>query len=57
MIYASRYLRLTSPYMRGPDVLAVQKRLQELNVYQGNLDGILVRSKVRQSEIFKDAAV
>ncbi len=40
MIYASRYLRLTSPYMRGPDVLAVQQRLQELNIYQGSLDSI-----------------
>ncbi|ADG04809.1 L,D-transpeptidase family protein [Kyrpidia tusciae] len=27
MILASRFLRLTTPYMRGPDVIAVQRRL------------------------------
>lgn len=64
MIYASRYLRLTSPYMRGPDVLAVQKRLQELNVYQGNLDGIFgpqqsaaVRDFQRRSGLNVDGVV
>ena len=64
MIYASRYLRLISPYMRGPDVLAVQKRLQELNIYQGNLDGIFgpqlnasVRDIQRRSGLMVDGVV
>jgi len=32
MIHASRYLRLVSPYLRGPDVAHLQERLQELGL-------------------------
>ncbi|MDH7478865.1 MAG: peptidoglycan-binding protein [Syntrophomonadaceae bacterium] len=39
-LYASRYLRLTSPYMQGPDVTEVQERLRELGIYQGAVDGV-----------------
>lgn len=40
MLYASRYLRLDSPPMQGPDVLHAQKRLKELGFNPGPLDGI-----------------
>lgn len=40
MIYASRYLRLTSPFMTGPDVRNVQERMQQLGLYRGPLDGV-----------------
>lgn len=40
MVYASRYLRLMSPFMTGPDVVALQERLQAAGVYQGAVDGI-----------------
>lgn len=40
MVYASRYLRLMSPFMTGPDVSALQERLKEIGIYQGAVDGI-----------------
>jgi len=40
MIYASRYLRLMSPFMTGPDVSVLQQRLKEVGYYQGTVDGI-----------------
>lgn len=40
MIYASRYLRLMTPYMQGPDVIQVQERLRDLGFYRGAIDGI-----------------
>lgn len=40
MVYASRYLRLMSPFMTGPDVSALQERLKEIGHYQGAVDGV-----------------
>lgn len=40
MIYASRFLRLVSPYLRGPDVLALQERMQELGLTYETPDGV-----------------
>ncbi|ASS74865.1 hypothetical protein CIG75_07650 [Tumebacillus algifaecis] len=40
MIYASRSLRLVSPYMRGPDVLFLQERLVELGLTYDAPDGV-----------------
>jgi L,D-transpeptidase ErfK/SrfK len=40
MIYASRFLRLVSPYMRGPDVLFLQERLVELGLMYEKPDGV-----------------
>jgi peptidoglycan hydrolase-like protein with peptidoglycan-binding domain len=40
MLYASRYLRIMDPLMRGPDVQYVQKRLKELGFYTGPEDGV-----------------
>jgi len=64
VVYASRYLRLMSPYMRGPDVLSVQKRLKELGIFKGNLDGIFgpevntaVREFQRRSGLMVDGVV
>lgn len=39
MVQASRFLRLTSPYMQGPDIMAVQRRLLTLGFYTGEDDG------------------
>lgn len=39
MLYASRFLRLTSPPMTGPDVRAVQDSLSKLGYYKGAVDG------------------
>ncbi|MGB8955670.1 MAG: peptidoglycan-binding protein [Tumebacillaceae bacterium] len=40
MIYASRFLRLVSPYLRGPDITALQERLQELGLTYEQPDGV-----------------
>jgi L,D-transpeptidase ErfK/SrfK len=40
MMYASRFLRLVSPYLRGPDVLALQERLLELGLTFEQPDGV-----------------
>lgn len=40
MVSASRFLRITEPYMKGPDVLAVQERLRQLGYYKGALDQV-----------------
>ncbi|NLK52343.1 MAG: L,D-transpeptidase family protein [Syntrophomonadaceae bacterium] len=40
MVYASRFLRVTSPFMSGPDVSQVQQQLRELGIYQGEVDGV-----------------
>jgi L,D-transpeptidase ErfK/SrfK len=40
VVYASRYLRLMSPTMSGPDVRALQESLKELGIYRGVVDGI-----------------
>ncbi|NPV92736.1 MAG: L,D-transpeptidase family protein [Firmicutes bacterium] len=39
MVYASRYLRLMSPPMTGPDVATVQGRLRTLGIYRGAVNG------------------
>lgn len=39
MVLASRFLRLEPILMQGPDVSALQKRLQELGYGPGNIDG------------------
>lgn len=43
MIYASRFLRLEEPAMRGPDVMEVQEILKQLGFYPGLADGIFGR--------------
>ena len=40
MTYASRYLRIMTPYMEGIDVQNIQQRLMELGYYEGEIDGI-----------------
>ncbi len=40
MVIASRFLRVTTPYMQGPDVIAVQRRLLVLGYYTGPWDGV-----------------
>ncbi|HOB12046.1 MAG TPA: peptidoglycan-binding protein [Syntrophomonadaceae bacterium] len=40
MVYASRYLRLMSEPMQGPDVALVQQILQEANLYTGTITGV-----------------
>lgn len=40
MVLASRFLRLEPIFMQGPDVSALQKRLQELGYEPGKIDGI-----------------
>lgn len=40
MIYASRFLRLVSPYLRGPDVMNLQERLVELGLMYDAPDGV-----------------
>jgi L,D-transpeptidase ErfK/SrfK len=40
MIFASRFLRLVSPYLRGPDVSFLQERLLELGVSYETPDGV-----------------
>lgn len=40
MIYASRFLRLVSPYLRGPDVASLQRRLAELGLTAEQPDGV-----------------
>ncbi len=40
MLYASRYLRIMTPLMEGPDVQYVQKRLEELGFYTGPANGV-----------------
>lgn len=43
MVYASRYLRLATPLMRGPDVLEAQQRLRANGFDPGPLDGVYGR--------------
>jgi len=64
MVYASRYLRLMSPFMTGPDVRALQESLKELGFYNGVVDGIFgplteeaVRSFQEQAGILVDGIV
>lgn len=40
MIYASRFLRLVSPYLQGPDVAGMQERLVELGLTYEAPDGV-----------------
>ncbi|MBL0387188.1 peptidoglycan-binding protein [Tumebacillus sp. ITR2] len=40
MIYASRFLRLVSPYLRGPDVASLQERMLELGLASDPPDGV-----------------
>jgi L,D-transpeptidase ErfK/SrfK len=40
VVQASRFLRLTSPYMQGPDIIAVQRRLIVLGYFTGHSDGV-----------------
>ncbi|MCL6446077.1 MAG: peptidoglycan-binding protein [Alicyclobacillus sp.] len=40
MVLASRFLRVTQPYMQGPDVMAVQRRLIALGYYTGPFNGV-----------------
>lgn len=39
MIYASRFLRINSVIMTGPDVLLIQERLKQIALYTAKLDG------------------
>lgn len=52
MILSSRFLRLTSPYMRGPDVIAVQRRLTVLG-YAAEWDGIYGPATARAVTAFQ----
>lgn len=38
MIYSSRYLRITDPFMTGPDIGYLQERLKELGYYKGTIN-------------------
>ncbi|KNZ70949.1 ErfK/YbiS/YcfS/YnhG family protein [Thermincola ferriacetica] len=40
MLFSSRFLRLMTPYLSGPDVKAVQERLVDLGYYKGRVDGV-----------------
>jgi len=40
MIHATRFIKLKSPLMRGPDILEVQEKLTEQGFHPGALDGI-----------------
>ncbi|WP_213818170.1 L,D-transpeptidase family protein [Garciella nitratireducens] len=40
MTYASRYLRIMTPYMEGIDVQSIQQRLRELGYYEGETNGV-----------------
>lgn len=55
MILASRFLRLASPYMRGPDVIAVQRRLTVLGRLS-SWDGIYGPATARAVAEFQRAS-
>ncbi|MCL6517663.1 peptidoglycan-binding protein [Alicyclobacillus sp.] len=53
MVLASRFLRVTDPPMRGPDVMAVQRRLIALGLYTGPFDGVYTPATARAVEAFQ----
>ncbi|GMA63176.1 peptidoglycan-binding protein [Alicyclobacillus fastidiosus] len=55
MIIASRFLRLTTPPMSGPDVIAVQRRLTVLGFYNGSSDGIYGQATANSVTAFQSA--
>jgi L,D-transpeptidase ErfK/SrfK len=40
LVFASRYLRITDPFMTGPDVAYLQRRLSNLGYYEGEVNSI-----------------
>ncbi|WAH38083.1 L,D-transpeptidase family protein [Alicyclobacillus dauci] len=56
MVIASRFLRLTSPPMRGPDVMACQRRLLVLGYYNLSADGIFGPATERAVVAFQQAS-
>ncbi|EPZ43067.1 hypothetical protein N007_01620 [Alicyclobacillus acidoterrestris ATCC 49025] len=55
MVIASRFLRMTTPAMRGPDVMAAQRRLIVLGFYQGASDGVYGPQTVQAVIAFQTA--
>ncbi len=51
MIFASRWLRLEDPPMRGPDVMEIQEQLKRIGLYPGDVDGCF--GKVTQTAVIK----
>lgn len=54
--YASRYLRITSPLMRGPDVAALQQRLKSLGYYSGQVNSVFDSATVEALKAFQTQA-
>lgn len=54
--YASRELRLTSPYMRGDDVRELQRALKEQGYDPGQIDGIFGKKTERAVKRFQKAS-
>src|SRR4051812_20987428 len=53
---ADRVLLVTSPLLRGPDVVAVQRRLNELGLEPGPVDGAYGPATERAVRAFQRAA-
>ncbi len=54
--FSSRILKLRTPYMRGSDVLRVQKKLKELGYDPGQTDGIYGKKTERAVKRFQKAS-
>lgn len=55
MAYASRFLRIMSPFMEGIDVENVQVRLTELGYYEGEVDGIYDKESAETVRDYQEA--
>ncbi|KEO85033.1 L,D-transpeptidase family protein [Tumebacillus flagellatus] len=55
MIYASRFLRLVSPYLRGPDVASLQERMLELGYTTDPPDGVFGPGMATAVRTFQEA--
>lgn len=55
MVYASRYLRISEPFMEGPDVEFVQQRLKELGYYDGPINGVYDYDTEKAVKNFQEA--
>lgn len=55
MLYASRFIRLHYPFMKGPDVLEIQNRLAEKEFNPGSADGIFGPNSASALEEFQAA--
>jgi L,D-transpeptidase ErfK/SrfK len=55
MLYASRFIRLNSPFMQGPEVLEIQEKLEDLGFYSGKPDGIFDLSSETALKEFQKA--